>query len=110
MKLKTSITVSNVSTWEELRRFVSQMTSDLVDIINGHISFTDNCDISLITVSFPGSGTTVKTAHGLKRMPTGYIVAGLSASLVVFDGNKANTTDDIYLQSSAAGTAQIMVF
>lgn len=110
MKVVGPSDVSNVATWEDLKRFVSQITKSTVDLVNGKITFMDNFDALTISVEFTAANTTVIVPHGLNRIPAGYLVQGLTAALTVYDGNQANTTENIYLQASATGTARILVY
>jgi hypothetical protein len=110
MKIKTVLDVSNVVSWEELRRYVSQMVKSIVEIINGNVDLVDNCATSIVTVNFSAASTTVQVAHTLKRLPQGYIVTQSSAGISVFDGNKSNTDSHVYVQASGAGTVTLLVF
>lgn len=110
MKITGPLDVTNVTSWEELRRFVGQVSKDLVTLVNGKIIFSDNFDGMTISVSFPTANTTVIVPHGLNRIPAGYLVQGLSAAMIVFDGNTANTTANLYVQASAIGIANLLVY
>jgi hypothetical protein len=102
--------ISNVTSWEELRRFGSQLTKALVDIVNGKITFVDNFDALTASVVFTAPNTTVLVPHGLDRVPSGYMIQSLSAAMIIYDGNQANTTHALYVQSSAIGTANLLIY
>lgn len=110
MKVKTVQNLSNVSSWEQLRKFTSQVASDIVDVLNGSVGLVDNCQTSLVSVEFNGANIEVKVPHTLEMVPNGYLVAGKSAGFHIFNGSSSNTASDIYVQASAAGTAQLLVF
>lgn len=110
MKLKTVLTLSNQDDPDQFRRWASQVVSDIVNAINGNLSLTDNTSGAFVDVTFPGANTTVQVAHTLKGTPNGYTVIGRSAAITVFDGNKGNTTQFLYVQASGAGTARLYVF
>lgn len=119
MKLKFPVSISNSSTLEELIRFTSVALERLQTIINGNINYGDNIagkadllnnvNVQVITIVFP-SATTVAAAHTLGSVPRGYIKAGASAAMSLSNGNQPNTASTIYIASSAAGTAKVMVF
>lgn len=110
MKISGIQDLANVESWEDLRRFSSQIINRLVDAVNGKLSFGDNLESSQISVTFSAANSTISVDHTLRRIPSGYIVTGRSANIQVFDGNTPNTDKKIYLQSSGAGTAQVLVF
>jgi hypothetical protein len=64
-----------------------------------------------ISVAFPGAGTAA-VVHGLGRVPQGYTVEGLSAAITVSDGTPGPlpATTHLYLASTGAGTARLLVF
>lgn len=109
-RIKVPQTLSQTKTFEELRKYVSQMTDQLLPAFNGNISLVDNASTMTIQVTFPGANTEVGTLHGLGRVPNGYIVVGRTSTISVFNGTTPNTTTNIYLQASGAGIATVMVF
>jgi len=110
MKLKTVQSISNLTELPELIQFLSGFQQDVVTTLNGNLSLVDNTNGTLISVTFSAASTTVQVSHLLKRTPTGYIVAGRSANIQVFDGNQSNTTQFLYVQSSGAGIAKLYIF
>lgn len=97
---------------EDFQRYAAQILRDLVDAVNGNLTFSENFSGRLITIAFSGANTDTSAAHGLGRLPAGYIVAGLSAAMTVYDASSNNPDTDklIFLRSSATGTAQVLVF
>lgn len=102
--------LSNLKLDADLLRFLSQAFKQISDIVNGKLLFTDNLDIQIISCSFTAANQSSQFSHSLNRVPTGYITVGASSAMIVFSGATANTASLIYLQSSAAGTAQVLLF
>ena len=109
MRLVTKLTTSNVRTWEELRKYVSQDLSGIADILNGGIDFT-NFRAQTVIVDFTAANTNTKINHKLNKIPSGYLMAKISANMVIYDGAGDSTDQDIYLKSSAIGTATVIIF
>lgn len=109
-KLKTIQDVSNTDTWEELRRYVSITLDDIVAAINGRLTFGDNVSTQVLSVTFSAANTSVTVPHTLKRVPSGYVLCGASAAMSIYNGSSANDKNNIYVKSSATGTASILVF
>lgn len=109
-KIVTVATASNVTTWEELRRWISSTVDDIVSTINGRLNLVENCQTRLVDVTFPSAGEEVKVPHSLKYIPNGYMLARSSAPLSLYDGKLAATANDIYLRASAPGTARVLIF
>lgn len=111
MKLKTVISVNNLETWQELRRYTSVALGDIVTAINGRLSFSDNCQTSVARASFVGANMPTVVEHGLGIIPNGYIPVGLTADIRVFDvAGKVANKKTITLQASGAGAARILFF
>lgn len=81
-------------------------------IFDRGISIDDNLDVRRVSVvSHAVAGTEFSVAHGLGKVPTGYIVYGQSAAGSLYDGSTANTKTTLYLKSNATGTTfKIIVF
>lgn len=110
MKISLSqITTSNVKTWEELKRYASQAITACIDTINGNLDY-DNFKSTTVDVTFAAANTSTKVSHTLGRMPKGYHATNLSVSMVVYKGDPAYSDSEIFLKSSAIGTATIIVF
>lgn len=94
---------------EEFQKQVSIYLDQLAGTFNGQISFHANMDVKNVTVAFPKANVSIKVPHNLGRLPKGYIKISGTANITVFDGNKANTAKEIYVQSSGVGTATLML-
>lgn len=110
MKINPNLSVSNVSTFEDLRKFVAIALQDLVTAFNGKVGVPDNLDVSIIDATINGSGSDTPVSHGLRRIPVGYLVAGLNANTAVYTGSKTWTNELIYLRSGSAVTAKLIFF
>lgn len=104
------IDVSNVKTWEELQRYAAILFRQITTVLNNGIVFGDNFNAKIVSVNFTAANSDVSFSHGLGRAPIGYISIGNSAAMQIYNGSAANTTDIMFLRSSAIGTAQILVF
>jgi hypothetical protein len=102
--------VKTVTTLEDLKVNVSKTMTELIQLVNGKISFSDNFDGRIASAAFTSMGVDTQVVHGLNRIPVGYIVCKANAPLSVYDGSRASDNNNIYLRSSAVGTANILVF
>lgn len=109
MKIKTIQDLSNVETWEELRRYTSQAVKDLTGVVNGGISLVDNTDAQEVSITFTGAGIEARAAHTLGRIPVRYIVTSNDIGIVPYNGVTANTADSFYLRATGAGALKILL-
>lgn len=110
MKLNAVQNVSNVTTISDLARYSSIVFDQVESILNGGITFNDNFQGTVVSVTFSAPDTEVQIAQPLGRIPVGYILIKASADMNIYDGNSANTANSIFLKSSAIGNAQLLVF
>ncbi len=84
----------------------------IVAILNRGITFTDNIDCVLITLTTsatPDASNTV--AHTLGKIPVGYIVYSQNKAGSLYLGGTAWTSSNIYLKSNIASVVfKIIVF
>lgn len=109
MKISASSDLQNVKTLDDLKRFVTIFCGQVSDAFQGKISVTDNIRDQIISVTFAVPATTYAIPHRLNATPVGYIVVSSDSPLSLYDGTSPNTKDTIFLQSSAAGVAKVMV-
>lgn len=109
MKIKTPQTLANITTLDDLVKYSSQTSNDIVSVINGNIGFTDNCKTALVTVTFKGAETQA-VDHSLGLTPAGYLISGRSTNIQVFDGAGDTTGSKISLQSTGAGVVKVLLF
>lgn len=95
---------------QDMPRFTAIFLAQVVEALNGNLSFSDNLNAKLLTVTFTAANADVATIHGLGRVPAGYFVVGRTAAMIVYDGSSTNTSSLLYLRSSVAGTARIWVY
>lgn len=111
MKLKIAQSVSNVESFEDLRRFTDQTLKSIADVINGNIDFSDNVSVSFATVTFDRNDVTYQVNHTLNRMPVGYVPVSKSIASDLYTGSGSFTTKTIPLKATIAGvTMKVMVF
>ena len=90
--------------------FLAQFLDNVKELLNNGLKFSDNFDAKNVSAVFSAANTDTSVSHGLGRVPSGYIVTSISASMVVYTGTAAWTSSTISLKASAAGTAALMVF
>jgi len=110
MKIKVPQNITNSETLEDLRKYTGQILDQVVIAINGKISLNENLDSAILSVEFPSANLTIAAKHTLGRVATNYILVGSSAPMSLFDSATKNEENVLYVQSSAAGTARVLVF
>ena len=97
---------------KNLEKSFQRLIDQLVQIFKNGILFSDNLSAyigDLTTSGTPGVESVI--AHGLKRVPTGYIVIGKDKTGDIFNGASAWTSSNIYIKSNVASlTIKIMIF
>jgi hypothetical protein len=101
--------VDKIQEPKEQIRFITQFFENVKQLINNGLSFADNFNTKILTLTFSATNTDTALVHGLGRAPVGYLILRRSANMVVY-GATANTSSIIYLKSSAAGTVTVSVF
>lgn len=110
MKLKVPQSIHNTRTWEELRRYLAITLDDILTALNGRISVGDNLDGQVVSVQFSSANIEVKVPHVLQRVPVGYIPVNKSVAMDIYNGGSAFSNTNVFLKSSAAGSADIFIF
>lgn len=110
MRVKNSATVSNQPTWEKASRFVASLIEDIITLVNGKLTFSDNFLAQQLPVTFIAAATDTGVVHTLGFVPNGYIVVSKSGDFNIYDGATANTSSVLYLRASGAVSASIIVF
>ena len=95
---------------EEFKKFVSLLFEEIIRTVNNGLDFGTNFNAKTVSATFPAANSDVGVAHGLNRVPAGYLVVGQSAAMSVYNGVNANTSNLLYLRSSATGSAQVLVY
>lgn len=110
MKLKVAQDLSNIKDPEDLQRFLSNTTGQIVSALDGSLSLSDNLNGEFLNFSFVTSNTDTTVTHSLGRVPAGYIVTSNNSNKTIYDGSTNNTASYLVLRASGAGTASIYVF
>lgn len=95
---------------KDVKKYVSLALNDIVDKVNGKLELGVNVSGKILSAIFTAANTDTVFAHGLGRVPVGYIRVSASASMVIYNGSSANTSTNLILRSSATGTAGVYVF
>lgn len=109
MRIKAALDLAQLTTWQQLQRYVSDVIRQIVDLCNGKLSFSENFDCFTASVEFTSTSVDTAVPHGLGRAPNGYIIVKRSANMVIFDGSTENTDSVLYLRTSATGTASVII-
>jgi hypothetical protein len=102
--------IDNVTDNEQKMSAITLFSKDVSTILNKNVAFADNIKGTLLSVTFTGANTNTQVRHGLAFTPSNYIVVGLSANMVVYDGTETNNGVYANFQATATGTARIFVF
>lgn len=84
----------------------------IVDAINGKLSFEDNLFVSVVNIADTGGANSDNTVnHGLQYIPTGYIW-NIDRAGIVYDFNKAGWTNrQIHVKCSVANAVvRLIIF
>lgn len=96
----------------DLLVFLEEVLSNLDNILNSGIKFSDNFDGE--TLSYTSNAiadTEDAVAHTLNRVPIGFIVVDTDKGGVVYRSGTAFTNTNIYLKCSTASTAlKVLVY
>lgn len=109
-RVRNLLDILNLTEPEEIARFCSNAFREIQQIINGNISFEDNFRGKTVEVTFTVINQDTRIEHGLGYVPTGYIVTTKDVALNVYDGAADTTSSAIFLRSTLAGTANILIF
>ncbi len=73
---------------------------ELSTLINGGLKFGDNFSCAIKNVSNTGlGGTEITIAHGLKRIPIGYVLIRTDGITSLYDSTTPWTIDNIYIKN-----------
>lgn len=109
-KIKLPQDVSNVESWEELRRFAASCFNAIVSECNGRLGLQDNLQTGTLEFNIAAAGQEVGVGHGLGFVPNGFIPIKNSTGAVLFNGSTENTKDTIYFRATGAGAFKALVF
>lgn len=111
--IKQFFSISQLNSWQEVQRFASAVLDNIVDVVNGQLSFVDNINADgPYTVTFSGSSDVKSIVHNLNRVPTGVIEIYRTAAITTYTPSGVAytwTNNKIFLQSSGAGSVTIYI-
>jgi hypothetical protein len=111
MKINLAIDLTKLGVDDEtFQNNAAQIVNQIVSVINGQVSLTDNCATQLVSVTFQNANVQQAIAHRLGRIPQGYIQVGARAATQVYNGSSANTPQALYVQSTVATTVSLLIF
>ena len=97
---------------KNLELSLDKIFSQIKDILNNGIHFNDNFDAAITTLTTnatPGVETAI--AHGLKRVPLGYLVLEQTSAGHIYRGPSGKDATNYYVASDVASvTIRIMIF
>lgn len=95
----------------DLVRMLDTMASNLAALFDKGIGIPDNMDVQILDyVSNAAPDTQDSVAHTLKRIPTGYIVAGLDKAGIVYTSGAFTNTALLLKCSVASAAIKLVVF
>ncbi len=109
-KLSTPVNFSTVSSWEELRRFVSNFCGDVFNQVNGKLTFADNLQGVTVDVAFTSPNVSVAVNHRLGYVPSGFLVVKNDSPAIIYNGGAIDTSTVMYLNASVATNATVRIF
>jgi hypothetical protein len=97
---------------EDLYNSLREFIDDVTKILNRGILFSDNMDARLVTFTSNATPDTEDTtAHGLGRVPTGFIVYSQNKAGSLYNGGTAHNATNIYTKCNVASvTFKVIVF
>lgn len=116
MQIRNRIKTTNPDQKNEFEKALAvelfSFSGELAQILNKGIKFSDNFNAEIKTIADSGVANAENTiTHGLKRVPSGYIVLKIDKAGVLYDSGTAFTDTAIYLKCSAANCAiTLLVF
>lgn len=90
-------------------KYASQLHNETTNTINGKLEFDSNLATHTTQVTFPKANTTVAVTHPLNKTSVNYMIANSSQPAHIFNGEKTNTKNTVYLQASAPGTFTLVL-
>lgn len=110
-KVKQNFITSTLDSWQEVQRFASAITTDLISQVNGNLLFGDNIQSAgPYTLTFSSSSDIKTISHTLGKVPSGILEIYKSSAIITYapsGNNYAWTSANVYLQSNGAGTVKL---
>ncbi len=108
-KVKSASDLGSVAD-NQLRRWVAIYLQELSGIINGSLEFGINIKGAFIQASFPVANDQVRVAHGLGRVPQGYLVTNINANAVIYANGTPSDSTNLYLKASGVCEVTLFIF
>src|SRR6267142_6463697 len=96
----TNFDVKNVTSLDDVQRFISQTITQIVTIVNGKATFTDNIDCRLVNVTFTASAVDTQVTHNLGRTTVGYFLTGSSTPMSIYIGVNTGNINNIFVRTN----------
>ena len=111
-KLHFSVTPPETEYTKDLDTALRRWSALVFTILNGGFRLEDNADLKLVSVTTSGTPDTEgAVAHGLLRVPNGYIPILKDKAAHIYDGATAWTATNIYVRSDVATvTTKLLIF
>lgn len=95
----------------DLDKSLNAMFADFYHMLAGGLLFSDNFDghtVTFTTDATPGVETAIE--HGLKRVPTGFLILEKNKAAHIFGGSTDKTSTHYYIQSDAESVTVTLMF
>ena len=111
MKISIPQNLANISTVQDLTKYVSNTLAKVQTVLNGGVDLIENGNNAHLQFVFQKPLSDVAVAHGLGRIPRGYTqTSSNNHVLSLQNGNAPNTDTLLYLQAGSTGTVTVLVF
>ena len=106
------VEVTNLTSVNDLTRFLQPFISQVVSALNSGLTISDNFRAAIVGITFPASANTnIQVKHTLSSTPIGYLVIQSSVSGTVYNGNSPVLGSQfVNLKSSAASMFANVLF
>lgn len=94
----------------DLVTWIASFAKDVVQQVNGNLTFPDNFKCDIVNVSFATAGTDTVVKHRLGRVPTGFLLINSNLVLSVYRGSQPMTANFITLRGSAIAEGTLLIF
>lgn len=111
-KITISPLFSSIRDVTSLARFVTQFCTNVRDIVNGKLRFTDNMQCQLLNTNFLVANTNQGFAHGLNAPINGFLVFDNQfQNGMVYRPDASNDSNSVvYLAATVPGFYQVLIF
>jgi len=90
-----------IEAWDENTMLVvNTFLREVETLLNGQLMLSGNLSTEVVEKTFSATGIETAVDHGLKRVPTGFIVVKRELDVEIYSSDRQWSTDRIYLKSS----------